>query len=653
MRKIRLTSFIKGIGSTPDIWFGAAGVYGTPLEFQQIPIGTKLSGTFASAARILNAIGETSTSGAGLLQTQASWQRRSDDWQNQVDMATLEIQQIKRQYLASLRRRDVALRELNNHQRQMEHSAEVQHLMESKFTKYELYLFLQQETMALYRRSYKTAMQIAREAEMAFRYERGEVDRHFLQERTWDNLHQGLLAGERLELALHMMDRAYMEKNCRQYELQKHVSLRLYFPAAFIQLKTVGYCEIDIPEWMFDLDYVCIFFEYLFSLLGTSHELRDLERFPNEAKLTVEVLQPGHYMRQIRSVTLSIPCVAGPYTGIHCKLQLLSSLIRISPLLPGPEACCCKDKKSYRLCDHDPYVRKQYGATEAIATSSGQDDSGLFELNFHDDRYLPFEFSGAVSRWRIEMPPENNQFDMATLSDVVMHVNFLAREGGAELQHHANRRAQAHLPGGGYRFFDIRYEFPDAWRIFAPPRTHHRHGIRRANANGQGREKDKNHRPDEKGEEHRSFNLRLTRGMFPFLTGRRAVTVSRIHFFVDVGKNHVCPGAHFRAAFEAADWQHEKEGGDTDDDDDGSDEEAENYGDETERTFECVVSAESPGVYYGVVDVHLGPIAGDEGRELGCFRFPKDVPRACEAYMLCEYEVVDSGRCCGEEHGEK
>jgi hypothetical protein len=600
----------QGIGSTPDIWFGAAGVYGTPLEFQQIPIGTKLSGTFASAARIMGSIGEISSSSAALLETQAGWERRADDWQNQVDMATLEIQQIKRQYLASLRRRDVALRELNNHQRQMEHSAEVQHLLTGKFTKYELYLFLQQETMALYRESYKIAMQIAREAEMAFRYERGDSERHFLHGTNWDNLHEGLMAGERLELALHTMDRAYMEKNCRQYELTKHISLRIYFPAAFIQLKTVGYCEIDIPEWMYDLDY------------------------------------PGHYMRQIKSVTLSVPCVAGPYTGIHCKLQLLSSLIRISPLLPSLEACCCTDKKSHRLCDHDPYVRKRHGATEAIATSSGQDDSGLFELNFRDERYLPFEFSGAVSRWRIELPPDNNQFNLITLSDVVMNINFMAREGGAELRRYANQRAQAHLPGGGYRFFDIRYEFPDAWRVFAPPRTRHR-GMAKAKARARDRDedRDKSHRYGEKEEKHRSFSLRLTRGMFPFLTGRRTVTVSRIHFFVDVGGEDVdvCAGAHFWVGFKPLDWRREEDEDEDEEDDD----------EEKERIFECVVSSESPGVYHGFVDVHLGPISRDDCRDFGCFRFPKDMPRACEAYMLCEYKAVDFERCSEERCCEK
>ena len=58
------------------------------------------------------------------------------------------------------------------------------------------------------------------------------------------------------------------------------------------------------------------------------------------------------------------------------------------------------------------------------------DKSGLFELSFSDPRYLPFEFKGAISRWRIELPPENNYFDLDTLTDTIIRLNYTAREGG-------------------------------------------------------------------------------------------------------------------------------------------------------------------------------------------------------------------------------
>ena len=83
------------------------------------------------------------------------------------------------------------------------------------------------------------------------------------------------------------------------------------------------------------------------------------------------------------------------------------------------------------------------GSTRPFPTSSGQRDSGLFELNFNDERYLPFEYMGAVSRWRIELPSENNYLELNT----IIRLNYTAREGGDLLRKAANGAAQRHLPG--------------------------------------------------------------------------------------------------------------------------------------------------------------------------------------------------------------
>jgi hypothetical protein len=72
----------------------------------------------------------------------------------------------------------------------------------------------------------------------------------------------------------------------------------------------------------------------------------------------------------------------------------------------------------------------QPGAT--IATSSGQNDAGLFEVNLHDERWLPFEGQGAVSAWTLELNPASNNFDFSTITDVVLHVRYTARLGIAE-----------------------------------------------------------------------------------------------------------------------------------------------------------------------------------------------------------------------------
>ena len=110
-------------------------------------------------------------------------------------------------------------------------------------------------------------------------------------------------------------------------------------------------------------------------------------------------------------------------------------------------------------------IVRMAGARESIATSGGQNDSGLFELNFHDDRYLPFEFQGAVSRWRIEMPREDNYFHFryADRLRVPPGISRPARGATRCAKRHARSR-NATSPGNGWCLFDAcAHDFPDAW----------------------------------------------------------------------------------------------------------------------------------------------------------------------------------------------
>ncbi|MGH9903847.1 MAG: hypothetical protein ACRD68_18715, partial [Pyrinomonadaceae bacterium] len=85
---------------------------------------------------------------------------------------------------------------------------------------------------------------------------------------------------------------------------------------------------------------------------------------------------------------------------------------------------------------------------------------GLFELRFDDDRYLPFEGTGAVSRWRLETgglrPPPG-------LLDVTITVKYTADQGG-EAFATAIKGMLKSYPAA--RFVDVAVEFPDEWEQF-------------------------------------------------------------------------------------------------------------------------------------------------------------------------------------------
>jgi hypothetical protein len=72
----------------------------------------------------------------------------------------------------------------------------------------------------------------------------------------------------------------------------------------------------------------------------------------------------------------------------------------------------------------------RWRSLSVVATSSGQNDGGLFEVNLRDERWLPFEGQGAVSTWNLTLDPRDNDFDLSTVTDVILHIRYSARSGG-------------------------------------------------------------------------------------------------------------------------------------------------------------------------------------------------------------------------------
>jgi hypothetical protein len=127
----------------------------------------------------------------------------------------------------------------------------------------------------------------------------------------------------------------------------------------------------------------------------------------------------------------------------------------------------------------DPRFRESHVRVKAIATSSGVNDAGLFEFNYLDQRYLPFEGAGVISTWQIELTRERElrQFDYSTIADVILHVRYTSREDAGEFRKSAvDHLLTEVLPGtvGDLpltRLLDLRHEFPTEWYALFHPAT--------------------------------------------------------------------------------------------------------------------------------------------------------------------------------------
>ncbi|MFD6974656.1 neuraminidase-like domain-containing protein, partial [Streptomyces sp. NPDC059949] len=416
------------MGLIPDVKTGTPTTMGLTFGGQNLSQALHgLSGSLDKVANTLNGAG-------ALAATMAGYDRRQDDWTFQADQSRVEQQQTDRQILAAEIRVQVAQAELDNHDLQLAHARESDAFLYEKYTSEELYDWMAGRLATSYFQAYQLAYDLAKRAERAFRHELGVEDSDHIRFGYWDTLHKGLLAGERLSVDLGRLDAAYHEANAREFELTKRISLAQIDPVALLGLKQTGTAYLSLPEALFDLD------------------------------------APGHYLRRIKSLAVTVPCVAGPYTSVNLTATLLDSTVRVDPRL---------SEGKYARQRSDTRFRTSAGAGQSIVTSTAQDDAGLFETSLRDERFLPFEGAGAVSRWRLSLPDEFRQFDYESISDVVLHLRYTARDGGGALAGRAVAELRTALAewarGEGAsslcRVFSARREFGDRWSRFLAPQA--------------------------------------------------------------------------------------------------------------------------------------------------------------------------------------
>ncbi|PHX38357.1 hypothetical protein AO263_31555 [Pseudomonas sp. NZIPFR-PS5] len=139
-------------------------------------------------------------------------------------------------------------------------------------------------------------------------------------------------------------------------------------------------------------------------------------RLSEEGAVEFEITQamldedyPGQTLRRIKRISVSLPVTVGPYQDIRAILT-----------------------QSYNAVQIGNTLKENMRASQQIAVSTGIDDDGLFVFNFDDERYLPFEGTGAISRWRLDFPHfDGSQKDMiASITDIIVHIRYTAKAGG-------------------------------------------------------------------------------------------------------------------------------------------------------------------------------------------------------------------------------
>ena len=362
-------------------------------------------GTFLN---VLASISDNIAQSAGL---EASFQRRKQEWEHQKVLAAQEIKSMNEQILGAELRKLIAEKDMELQESSIENAKEIHDFYENKFTELGLYNHLSSNLNRIYREAYNLALGMAKLAEKSYQIETFD-DSFFIANDNWETDRAGLLAADRLLLQLQQMERSYIDNNSRKPEIRQTFSMALLDPVQLVELKQTGSCTFAIPEIAFELLY------------------------------------PGQIKRVIKGVSITIPCVTGPYTNVGAKLSLTKGLIKMENTDAEPS--------DYGV-----------GVGASISTSGAVNDSGLFEFNFRDERYLPFEGAGAISEWKLELPSSVRSFDYNTISDVLITLNYTAVDG--DRQSAENSLAATFIDyasdPGLFKIVSLRHEFPNEWQL--------------------------------------------------------------------------------------------------------------------------------------------------------------------------------------------
>ncbi|MBO3748340.1 hypothetical protein J5X84_19880 [Streptosporangiaceae bacterium NEAU-GS5] len=390
--------------------------------------GDEIGDSLDSAAEVAESLGEGLSVLGELLGVRAEQERTAQDNQLQLAIADNEADQIEHQITAAEAELAIAQRELTILDRQIAGQQAVNAFLRDKFTSADLYQWMSGRLAGLYFQTYGMAVDTARAAERAYQYERGATDT-VITSAHWDTRRKGLLAGQSLAFDLDRLGQAYTAQNARRLEITRQISLLELDPIALLTLRTTGSCQFALTEGFFDHDF------------------------------------PGHYRRQIRTVGIAFVSADGTALPVNA---MLSQITHHTVLSADPKAV------QYLLTPTGTpptSVRSDWRTGREIALSQppeGFENNGLFELRYDDDRYLPFEGTGAVSTWRLTLPGLRSSDRPAELYDAKITLRYEADHGGDTFAASVRGMLQ---PYDTARFIDVAAEFPEEWEEFTDTLT--------------------------------------------------------------------------------------------------------------------------------------------------------------------------------------
>ena len=345
----------------------------------------------------------------------ASQERRLDEWRLQSALSTHDVQIGTQQRTIALDHVAITEQEKVIADTRQSQARDTLEFLANRFTNVELFDWMAGVLGDVYQSLLQKAAATLNVARSQLAFERQEEPPVSVRADYWtaptSNLadttedRRGLTGSARLLADLYQLDQYAFETNRRKLAVTKTISLAQLAPAEFQQFRETGVMVFATPTELFDRDF------------------------------------PGHYLRLIRRVHVSVIALIPPVEGI--KATLSNTGISRVVVGPGPFQTV--------TIRRDP---------ESVALSIPIDATGVFETDNADSMYLPFEGSGLDTTWELRLPRPANRWDYLTLTDALVTYDYSCLQDFDYRQavvSRLNPTVTADLS------FSLKNDFPDAW----------------------------------------------------------------------------------------------------------------------------------------------------------------------------------------------
>jgi hypothetical protein len=341
---------------------------------------------------------------------QAHFERRAEEWSYQAQMSRVDVLIAETNVDQAFQRRDIAAQQQFVAELQLEGAEDALHFLNNKFLNGAMYLWMMKTVREQYRKRLDYAIYAAYMAERALAFELQEPIK-VIRFDYFDPRRDGLLGATKLQTDLATLAYLKLVKTKRKLQLSKTVSLLQMAP-------------IELDRFKYGSDA---------GDLGRLRFRTLMESFDRDF--------PGHYLRLIKAVKVTVVALVPPTEGIRATLSA-SGVSKA--VIGGP-----------------PFTERTIKRpVDSIALSAPFQATGLFVLNYEDELLLPFEGSGVETDWVLEMPKAANHFDYSTIADILITIEYTALRHEAYRAHVIERLAPEFSAD---RAFSLRRQFPDQW----------------------------------------------------------------------------------------------------------------------------------------------------------------------------------------------